>query len=189
MLFGKKKEKKIEQEVQEIKLPTLEEINKEVAGTQQAMEKAEIAPLQLIEEKKVELGEEPALVLPEKKIEPERKIKIEELRKVAPLFIKLEKYEEVLNTMADVKSVLNLLKDSFSVLDENERIRTETVETIRENIKRMEGKIASLDSVLLRPPGHEETREKEFKAEEVKDTLSTLKSQIDKLRQELQSIE
>jgi len=182
MLFGRKKEE-VKPEVQEIKLPTLEEIKKETMGEKQVSEE-EPKPVQL--EEKIE---KPALPLPEKKVEPESKIKIEELRKVAPLFIKLEKYEEILNTIADVKSVLNLIKDSFSVFEENEKIRTETIEAIKENIEKVGEKISSLDSILLRPAGYEEKREKEFKAEEVKDTLSALKSQIDKLKQELQSLE
>jgi len=183
MLFGRKKEevKKEVQEVQEIKLPTLEEIKKETIGEKQVSE--EVKPIQI--EEKIE---KPALPLPEKKAE-ERKIKIEELRKVAPLFIKLEKYEEVLNIIDEVKSVLNLLRDSFSVFEENEKIRTETIETIKENIEMVGEKISSLDSILLRPAGYEEKREKEFKAEEVKDTLAALKSQIDKLKQELQTLE
>jgi len=182
MLFRRKKEevKPEFQEVQEVKLPTLEEINKESVGEKQVSE--EVKPIQI--EEKIEKP-----TLPETKFEPERKIKIEELRKVAPLFIKLEKYEEILNTIADVKSVLNLLKDSFSVFEENERIRTETIEAIKENIERVGEKISSLDSILLRPAGYEERREKEFRAEEVKDTLSALKSQIDKLKQELRSLE
>jgi hypothetical protein len=182
MLFRRKKEevKPEFQEVQEVKLPTLEEINKESVGEKQVSE--EVKPIQI--EEKIEKP-----TLPETKVEPERKIKIEELRKVAPLFIKLEKYEEILNTIADVKSVLNLLKDSFSVFEENERIRTETIEAIKENIERVGEKISSLDSILLRPAGYEERREKEFRAEEVKDTLSALKSQIDKLKQELHSLE
>jgi len=184
MLFRRKKEevKPEFQEVQEVKLPTLEEINKESVGEKQVSE--EVKPIQI--EEKIE---KPTLPLPETKVEPERKIKIEELRKVAPLFIKLEKYEEILNTIADVKSVLNLLKDSFSVFEENEKIRTETIEAIKENIERVGEKISSLDSILLRPAGYEERREKEFRAEEVKDTLSALKSQIDKLKQELHSLE
>jgi hypothetical protein len=183
MLFGRKKEevKKEVREVQEIKLPTLEEIKKEVG--EKTSQEVEPLPLQL--EEKIE---KPSLPLPEKKVEPERRTGIEELRKVVPLFVKLEKYEEILNIINDVKSVLDLLKNSFSIFEENEKIRTEAVEAIKENIEKVEEKISSLDSILLRPVWHEEKGEKEFRAEEVKDTLSVLKSQIDKLKQELQSL-
>ena len=180
MLFGRKKEEKIKQdiqEVEEIKLPTLEEIKL----PEKTSEKVESAP-QLIEEKLTESSE---TVFPEQ----ERKAKIEEIRKIAPVFIKLEKYEDVLNTINELKSVLNLLKNTFSILEENEKMRTETTEIIRENVKRIEEKISSLDSILLRPAGYEETSWKEIKAEEVKDTLSTLKSQIDKLKRELKTLE
>jgi histone H3/H4 len=181
MLFGRKKEKAEQefQEIQEIKLPTIEEIKKEIISKPQVSEEVKQVPLQL-EEKG---GEK--VNLPEEKPEPEEKIKTEEIRKFVPVFVKLEKYEEILNTIAGVKGILNLLKDSFSIFEENERIRREAVEAIKENVEEIEKKISSLDSILLRPVEYEE---KEFRAEEVKDTLSVLRSQIEKLKQELQSL-
>lgn len=176
MLFGKKKEKEVKeegfQESQEIKLPTIDEIKK---GVGKPAFEGEKLPL-------VEAGGIPAPPTPVKK--PEREIKVEELRKVVPLFIKLERYEEVLSTIDELEEVLSLIKNSFSLLEESEKIRTEAVGAIKENIGKIEERIASLNSILLRPYGHEE---REYRSEEMKDTLSTLKSQIEKLRQELQS--
>jgi len=122
--------------------------------------------------------------------ETEEKVKGEKQVGSPPLFIKLEKYEEILNTMTEMKNILNSLKNSFFILNENDKIRSETIEIIKEGIERMEQRTAALDSVLLKPPGYEEMPAgEEEKTDEMRDVLSTLRLQIDQLKQELESIE
>ncbi|MEM5836538.1 MAG: hypothetical protein QXR09_02720 [Candidatus Aenigmatarchaeota archaeon] len=182
MLFGRKKEEVKREEVQEneeIKLPTIDEIKQQL-GKIEVQEKALPVP-------KVE--ESPVQVRMEKK-ELEKRTRIEELKKSVPLFIKLERYEEILSMIEELRTLLSLIKNSFSVLDESEKIKSEIIETIKENVKKMEEKVASLDSKLLKPTGYEEMEERiEYKSKEMEDALSTLKSQIDKLKQEIQSLE
>jgi hypothetical protein len=169
MLFGKKKTEPpqpqkidVPQAVEEIKLPKAEELSR-------------TAEFSAPEEPKFEAREE-----------------VREARREGfpPLFVKLERYEDILNTMSEVKSVLKLLKNSFFVLNENEKLRTENTELIKEGINKIEKKINSLDTILLKPPGYEEMpTEEEVKTEEMSDVLSTLKQQVDQLKQEIESIE
>jgi len=174
MLFGKKKNEPpqpqkidIASALEEIKLPKAEELSRGAEFS---------AP----EEPKVEAREEVG--------------EVEEVREVRregfpPLFVKLERYEDILNTIGEAKSALKLLKNSFFVLNESEKLRAETIEMIKEGISRIEGRINSLDSVLLKPPGYEEMpAEEELKAEEMGDVLSALKQQVDQLKQEIESI-
>ncbi|MFH8132508.1 MAG: hypothetical protein QW321_02790 [Candidatus Aenigmatarchaeota archaeon] len=176
------------EEVQEIKLPTIEEIKKEVEKV--AQEEKKLPPVfQQIQEK----TEEKASV--EKEIvkytvedrKEEKKLKIEELRKVVPLFIKLERYEEVLNTLEELKNILKIFKSFISTLDESEKIRNGCIDLMKQNLNKFEEKLSSLDSILLRPATHEVSEEVADK-QEVKDTLLNLKSQIDKLKHELESL-
>jgi hypothetical protein len=160
-LFEKKKNEEISQPMAE-KLPTMEELPR-------------IGDFTFPKEPEAETKEEVAQ---------------EEQGKATPLFIKLEKYEEILNTMAEVKSVINSLKNSFFVLNESEKMRSETIEIIKENIDRIERRINALDSVLLKPPGYEQMPvAEESKTEEVRDVLSSLRLQIDQLKQELETIQ
>jgi len=164
MLFGKKKNEEIPQP-SVTETPTIEDFKLPRAD---------------------ELSKGPDVAIPE---EPE--VETEEVRKeFTPMFIKLERYEQILNTMTEVKSVLGLLKNSFFVLNESEKLRSETIELIKESIDRIERRVAALDSVLLKPPGYEEMpKEEEYKIDEMGDTLSTLRLQIDQLKQELETIE
>jgi small-conductance mechanosensitive channel len=160
-LFGKKKEEPqpIPEKTEEFKLPKAEELAKDID---------------------ISIPEEP-----EVKTE-----KVRESRKeFPPLFVKLERYEEILNTLNEVKNTLNSLKNSFFILNESERIRTETIELIKESIDKVERRVVALDEVLLKPPGYEEMPQtEEFKTDEMRDVLSTLRLQIDQLKQELESL-
>jgi len=165
LLFGKKKNKEIPHH-SVTELPVTEEFK---------LPRAE------------ELSKSSDVAVPE---EPEVETKEEVKKEFTPMFIKLEKYEQILNTMTEVKSVLSLLKNSFFVLNENEKLRSETVELIKESIDRIERRVAALDSVLLKPPGYEEMpKEEEHKIDDMGDTLSTLRLQIDQLKQQLETIE
>lgn len=179
MLFGKKKSEEMKEEdlePQHIKLPTFEEIKSQVESSSLPTEEEKLVPTEV------------SASLTEIRPEETRKIEMVRLGK-APLFIKLERYEEVLSMTQELKSILVLLKDSLSVLDENEKIRSEAVKMIRENIENFEEKVASLDSILLKPSEKREISEvKSQRTEEVKDSLSALKSQIDKLKEELESL-
>jgi valyl-tRNA synthetase len=174
MLFGKKKEVKQEnfEESEEIKLPTLEEIRSE---------KIEREEPGVREEETAEIKEMPPQPLPEKR----EVVSKTEIRKGLPLFVKLEKYEEILRSIDELKEVLSLIKGSFSLFEESEKIKIETIKTIEKNIDKIEEKISSIDSTLARPSYEKEEKPKLVEA---KDSLSELKLQIEKLKREMQSV-
>lgn len=189
-LFGGKKvpvfeaEQAVEKSIpasEEIKLPKMEELT---INTE--------APAQMnpeIEEK---------AVAPEMEAAPEVEVNIlppviegggGKPKKLPPLFIKIEKYEEILKTIADVRNVLVSLKNSFSLLDKTEEARYNVILAIREDVKEMVGRVGTLSSVFFnRPSQGEISEEKEYKTEEMKDVLSSLKVQIDQLKQDLESV-
>ncbi|MEM5836511.1 MAG: hypothetical protein QW451_02045 [Candidatus Aenigmatarchaeota archaeon] len=176
MLFGKKKKEElvIPEHQEEIKLPTLEEI-KQIG-----------MPIQLEKEKSEEV-EEKTLPKIEKSVALEEKPR-PIFKKSIPLFIKVERYEEILENIEELRSIIELIKSSLSIFEESERVREETIELIRENANRFENRLNFLKSALLAEGVKEERREEIQRKSEMKEVLSNLKAQIEKLREEIQSM-
>ncbi len=118
----------------------------------------------------------------------------------APLFVKIDRYRQILNTLGYLKTAMIMIKNSFITLNELEKAREETFSLINEAIEKIDSKISGLDSELIRPAGfHDnstpaEKMEKIEKstsmdyqdAETVEATVADLKGQIDQLKAELE---
>ncbi|MEM5829325.1 MAG: hypothetical protein QW040_00210 [Candidatus Aenigmatarchaeota archaeon] len=169
MIFGKKKDEKEEQKIfskiEEIKLPTLEEIKSQETLKEQ--------------ERKIE-----SKPLIEEPIHPQPLPQKSEIVRKLPLFVKLENYEELITAISELKEVLSLIKTSFSLLEEGERTKIEAMGTIKENLSKVEEKISYLNSSLLASV----QEEKKYQTEEIKNSLLELKAKIEKLKQEMQRI-
>ena len=110
----------------------------------------------------------------------------------APLFVKLDRYRAILNTLGYLKTAIMMMKNSFVTMGELERAREQTVGVLREGMEKIEEKLVSLDSELIRPAGyHEATVPEELvyqDTETVEATIADLKGQIDQLKFELQKM-
>lgn len=173
--FGRKKEK---EEVKEEVREELKEIKKAVE--EKPSEKPE-------EEKNVERE-----VTPERPVERRERVEKEEVKPAtAPLFIKLERYHSILSSITEIKKTLLYLRTLFSTLLETEKLREESIRLMRDAIGKLDRKIASLDSLFLRPPPIMEEEREEIVAQPeygLGDMISSLKSQISKLKEELETI-
>lgn len=106
-----------------------------------------------------------------------------------PVFVKLERYKEIINSMNEVKVRLNTIKNAVSVLREIENLREECSKLIRNAIDKIDGKMTSLDAEFLRPIGYvEEVPKVSREAESLDNILSDLKSKVDQLRSEIQAV-
>jgi len=189
-LFGKKdKKQEVKPEKQEIKLPTLETILKgnpveEIKIEQQPKQempqpKQELLPKQFLQQPKQEMPQNEQQMSQTK----------EELPASLPLFVKLEKYNSVLDTIAELKNCIIAMKDGFVVLDRLEVIREESFNSLQDTIKKFEEKVSFLNSELLRPPGYmEEVSLESHKSEELQGVLKELKTQVDQLKNELKQV-
>lgn len=120
--------------------------------------------------------------LPEK---PREEIK-EEKPVFAPLFIKLDRYRQILMLLSDLKTTIATIKNTFTVLNELEKIEEEGTKLLQKAIDKVDKKLVALDTQFLRPSGFEE--EFPTEAEELGDVLSSLKSEVEQLKNELQTI-
>ncbi|HDJ96724.1 MAG TPA: hypothetical protein ENG45_01485 [Candidatus Aenigmarchaeota archaeon] len=115
----------------------------------------------------------------------EEKVEVKE-EKYAPLFVKIEKYAEILRMLNDIKNTLSTLKNGMKMLDEIEKIRKEVKEILTSSLNRIDARIVSMDQEFLRPKGFEE----EFptpmqpEVEHLQTVVDDLKAEIERLKSE-----
>lgn len=110
---------------------------------------------------------------------------------VAPLFVKVEKYRELLSTVQTMKVFVSGIKQIFNVLQELETVRAESLKTMRASVQKLERSVTEMDTELLRPRGVDFTDlvESEDDVRHIEDSLTDLQKQIAALRRELKELE
>jgi hypothetical protein len=190
-LFGRKAEKHTE---------SLEDIKKVVEDDKRAMpEPPEVqdSPLNRLLE-----GKPPEVKVrsqPEKPYKKEFNIpKIEEGEKpsFAPLFIKIDRYRQILSAVGHLKTTMIMIKNSLITLSELDKARDETFKLVQDAIEKLEGRLNSLDQELVRPSGfhdkttpYDATEKPQYQdVETIEATIADLKGQIEQLKTELDSV-
>jgi len=107
----------------------------------------------------------------------------------APLFVKLEKYRNVLNSINDLKTTIIMLKNALAIQKQIEGLRDENRKFLELAINKMDKKIVSLDSDFMRPKGFEEEfPPATYETEGLEGVVDDLKKQIEGLKSELKTI-
>ena len=108
----------------------------------------------------------------------------------APLFIKLDRYREVISNLTQLKTLTLVVKNSLSTLVQLEKARDETVEVVKKTLDKINEKISALDKELVRPTGFGQvTAAPEYhEIQSVETTIAGLKGQIEQLKAELQAL-
>ena len=112
----------------------------------------------------------------------------EEKPTVAPLFVKIERYRQILNTIGTLKTSLIVVKNSLDTLDQIEKARDQVYSIVTDVVGRMDEKLVNLDNELLRPAGFHTPSDASPEQQDVRSieaTVSELRGQIDQLRSEL----
>lgn len=123
-----------------------------------------------------------------KKVEKQPVEKEPERPAFAPLFVKIDRYRHILNTLQYMKTTMNLIKNTFSVLNELEKIRAENIKLIQNTIEKVDKKLLTLDSEFMRPSGFIEEIPEVHDVEGLESTLVELRNQVNQLKAELQSL-
>jgi len=176
ILFGKKKSEEEEEKIKEV-----------VEGKKIPVEIREIADLKKIEEKSAEKIEE---VTPTKEEAPLPKV-TEEVKKkgFAPLFVKIDRYRSVLDTIKDLKNMILMMKNALEVQKQIEGLWDENRKFLENAIEKINKKILSLDSDFLRPRGYEEGFSPPvYETEDLEGVVGDLKKQVEGLKSELKTI-
>ena len=149
-------------EVPEVEEPKHEEVKREETIKQEKVEKP-------AETEEVQKAIRPV----EKKEKP-----------LAPVFIKVEKYKEIISTIEEIKILLRGTKQIFSILSEIEGIRDDALKILSSAIQRAERDVIAVDSYMLRPP----ELEIEEKPSHIEKSLEDLQKQLQELKTELNKI-
>lgn len=186
VLFGRKKE---EPKITQVEF-TYPEIDKGEEEVKRLRERIEKVSEPVILEKPKEEKVTPKVEVPiEIKIKPEKvELKEEEKPVFAPLFVKLDRYRKILNTIAQLKTTLLMVKNSFIALNELEKVRIENMKLIQEALNKVEKRILDLDTELIRPSGLHEEIPEYGDVQAISATIADLKGQIEQLKAELETI-
>ena len=194
-----KKEKHIEENILDSvdKEKTEKKIEEEPPGLQKKKIEEE-RPVRLqepvrLQKKKIE---EELARLQKKKIEveerPTTEYKIEEIpnRDFAPLFVKIGKYGETLNTLQNLETYLNGMAKLFDLVNKLEKIREENISTLNEMYKKASETAFKLSSGLLKPRGMKLEGREESRAEidALDSVISNLNRELENLREEINKI-
>jgi len=186
---GKKVPEQTEETEEKPEGELMEEIEEEMSG----VPKEEI-PEEFEEEmEEISEGEVPTekIETPKEEVITEPITEITEIEKssFAPLFVKLEKYKSVLDTINELKSTIISIKNSLEIQRQIENLKEENRGLLETAINKVDEKVLSLDSEFLRPKGLEEKiPQPEIKTEGLQGVVSDLKKQIESLKEELKTI-
>jgi len=131
---------------------------------------------------------------PEKQIEQKSEVVRQEVKEperpaFAPLFVKIDRYRQILSAIGYLKTSMIMIKNSLMTLTELDKARDETIKLVKDAAAKLENRISSLDQELIRPSGYHEIAEPEYQdVETVEATVADLKGQIEQLRSELQTM-
>jgi len=193
-LFGKKKEetKKELEDIQQIKeminpieVPPVTESSPQDWATQQLLI-GNVPKVGALQTPNVPKTTWTATAAPQKQLE---------IPESAPLFIKLDRYKNILHTISDLRNIVTKVKNAFEMFSEMERVKAENLRVLEAAIQKVEARIVDLDSEFLRPAGLSQTQQQEnLQYEQQQEDnglhgmIEDLRGQIDKLKEELNQI-
>jgi len=108
----------------------------------------------------------------------------------APLFVKIERYREVLDRLEEIKGSMNSLKELIELLVQVDDIRREGMGMLKEAVGKLMDTIIALDEEFVRPEGAEGEIIRQPTAESaVKSYVSDLQAELKQLRKELSKLD
>jgi hypothetical protein len=107
----------------------------------------------------------------------------------APLFVKIDRYRNILKSLGELKTMLALMKNAFVMLDRIDKMEDENMNLILNSLDKIEKKLIALDSEFLRPSGFEDETSDMYEFENVQGVISDLHSQIQKLKGDMEQVQ
>ncbi len=108
----------------------------------------------------------------------------EEKPKFAPLFVKIDRYREVLGLLEKGASEAERLRELLGLLREVESTRAEVEAKLKETVSSLSETLRKLDEEFVRPEGMEEAGErKEFRSVDTEELRKVIKELGEKLKE------
>ncbi|MFH0890127.1 MAG: hypothetical protein V1836_03240 [Candidatus Aenigmatarchaeota archaeon] len=118
---------------------------------------------------------------------PEPATEVKEMQRV-PLFIKVDRYKELLSYLGALKGEISTLKQLGDVLTSAQETFVETNSALNASLDKANKLISAVEAELGRPQGIDIDIEVDPKRTEMKISLTELKTQLDKLKSEVKAI-
>ncbi len=108
----------------------------------------------------------------------------------APLFVKVEKYHDVISGIQEMKLFVAAVKDIFGLIQELEQVRNDALNIMKVTVQRLEKAVIEMDAELLRPRGVSISPfpQGETEARHIESSLAELQKQLIELKQELKGM-
>ncbi len=109
---------------------------------------------------------------------------------LAPVFVKISKYKDILNSVNYLKMGFNVIKNQIEILSRIESIQRENMKLLYSVLEKVNNQLAKLDSEFTRPVDFmkEVSDMKVQDIEGLESTINDLKSQIDQLKSEVETM-
>lgn len=106
----------------------------------------------------------------------------------APLFVKVERYKEVLRDVHELKLYISGIKQLLDLMHDVETIRLDAWKIMRATIQRIDKTLVEVDSELLRPRGSimADIKTDDTEAKHMESSLADLQKNLAELKRELQ---
>lgn len=114
---------------------------------------------------------------------------IEETPKIAPIFVRVDKYKEILSHLQELKSIIKNLESALAVRKTVHKINAESDEVIEKALQKFAESTSMFGKEFVTPRGAEQfAKGVEDKEDVVDGTISQISDEIAKLKQELEKI-
>ena len=121
-------------------------------------------------------------------IPPAEEMPIVERETGAPLFVKVDKYRDIIKSVQEMKLFVASTKQVFTALHEIESLRSDTLNVLRATIQRLERSITEIDTELVRPHGVSVAAEESVEVTHIESSLNDLQKQLLDLKRDLQEM-
>ncbi|MEM5872592.1 MAG: hypothetical protein QXD55_01920 [Candidatus Aenigmatarchaeota archaeon] len=113
---------------------------------------------------------------------------IEETPKIAPIFIRIDRYKEILSHIQGLKNTITNLENILAIRKHVHKINAESDEVLENALKKFAESTNLFGREFVTPRGPEQFAKNESKKDEIDSTISRLGEEIAKLKQELERI-
>ena len=107
--------------------------------------------------------------------------------KIAPLFIKIDRYREVLENIEKLKTAFSNVQNAFRLKNEMDKLRAETDALLEKSIEKFAQITSKLDKEFVRPQS-KETLTKPMKTEKVEGYVSQLRDELTRLETNIKEL-